>query len=417
MSLHRPLAPSELRQLKATYENEAKLLLDEAESLHDRGPLEKACKLLRLIITGYPFSTLTARAFLLLTRVLIDDGKFGEARAELLQLLKRWVTDTEMAEARFLLGSCHEREGNFSDAAAAFGEAQVLMGDPQLKEQSRVHAEYCGARSAWPTLGLGEKLIWWITGRKPEEGELLHLQVQDDDLLTEIHKSKLDKVDFFLPSAVDYSILTEATASAAASVEADEAEKVKAHHWAETQATRIASFLAAGDLPSAAKQGERIVQRLSAMGLSASATVLVELKRVSGKREDRQEQLRGTFSHLDPRQFEFEIARLLQRMGYQVNVTKATGDDGVDVFARKDNDKIVIQCKRWERKPVGRAVVDELANVARRHNATRAILATTSFFSVNGRATAVECGIEMWDFHTLCGHFKQFGASAPVGGY
>lgn len=415
MSLHRPLAPSELRQLKATYENEAKLLLDEAESLHDRGPLEKACKLLRLIITGYPFSTLTARAFLLLTRVLIDDGKFGEARAELLQLLKRWVTDAEMAEARFLLGSCHEREGNFSAAAAAFGEAQVLMSDPQFKEQSRVHSEYCGARSAWPTLGLGEKLMWWIAGRKPEEGELLHLQVQDDDLLTEIHKSKLDTVDFFLPPIVDYSILIEATASAAASVEADEAEKVKVLHWAETQATRSASFLAEGDLPSAAKQGERIVQRLSAMGLSASATVLVELKRVSGEVDKRHEQVRRAVTHPEARQFEYEIARLLQRMGYRVDVTKATGDDGVDVFARKDNDKVVVQCKRWERKLVGRAVVDELAGTASRYKATRAILATTSSFSADGRAAAEAHGIELWDFFTLCGHFKRFGASVPVG--
>ena len=376
----------------------------------------QALTLLQQIIRGYPFSALATRASLLLARVLIDDGKFGEARAELQQLLKRWVKDDELADARFLLGSCHEREGNFSDAAAAFGEAQVLMSDPQLKEQSRVHSEYCEARSAWPTLGLGEKLIWWITGRKPEEGELLRLQVQDNDLLTEIHKSKLDKVDFFLPPVVDYSLLAEARASEAASVEADDAEKVKALHWAETQATRIASLLAAGDLPSAAKRGERIVQRLSAMGLSASATVLVEVKRVSGQVEKREEQLRKTLSHPEAREFEYEIARLLQRMGYRYTVTKATGDDGVDVFAYKDNDKVVVQCKRWARKkPVGRAVVDELAGTALRYTAS-AILATTSSFSPNARNAARKHDIELWDLRTLCSLWKQFGAPAPVGG-
>ncbi len=412
MSLHRPLAPSELRQLKAAYESEAKLLLDQAESLHASRFLGKALTLLREIIKGYPFSALAGRVFLLLARVLIDGAKFGEARAELEQLLRRWVTDTERGEAEFLLGSCHEREGDFTKAAAAYAESQMLMDDPQLKEKARVHAEYCGARSTWPTLGLGEKLIWWITGRKPQEGELLRLQVQDKELLTEIHKSELEKVDFLLPPVVDYSLLTEARTSEAASVEADEAEKVKALSWAETQATRIASLLTAGDLPSAAKLAERIVHRLSPMGLSASATVLSRLRQVSGEVAKRHEQLRRSVTHLEARQFECEIARLLQRMGFRADVTGATSDDGVDVFARKDKDKIVVQCKRWEQKPVGRAVVDELAGTASRHGATRAILATTSYFSADAKSAAGKHGIELWGFSELCGYFKQYGTSA-----
>jgi len=412
MSLHRPLASSELKKLKAEYETEAKLLLDNAESLHAKRLPRNAINLLRQVITNYPFSALAARAFLRLARVLIDDGKFGEARAEIQQLLKRWVKDEELAEARFLLGTCHEREGNFGEAAAVYGEAQVLMGDPELKEQSRVHAEYCEARSAWPTLGLGQKLIWWITGHKPEEGELLRLQVRDNELLAGVHKSELENVDFFLPPIVDYSLLTEARVSEAASVEADEAEKVKTQHWAEAQATRIASLLTAGDLRSATRVAERIVQRLSVLGLPASATVLAPIKQVSGEAAKRQEGVRRTVSHLEAQQFEFEIARLLQRMGYQAHATKATGDGGVDVFARKDDDNIVVQCKRWERKPVGRAVVDELAGTASRHGATHAILVTTSDFSSDAERAARQHGIDLWDFRTLCGYFKQYGTSA-----
>jgi len=416
MSLHRPLAPSELRQLKAGYEREAKLLLDKAGDLHAEQSLREAIKLLRQIVSGYPFSGLSARAFLLLARILIDDGRPSDARMELQQLLKRWVTDEEMAEARFLLGACHEREGNFEQAAKEYEEAQALMTAPPLREQSRVHAEYCDARSTWPTLGLGKKLIWWITGRKPDEGDLLRLEVRDNELLTETHKSTLDKVDFLLPPVVDYSLLTEANASAAAAVEADEAEKVKTAHWAETQATRIASLLAANDLPGAARVGERVVQRLSAMGVPASATVLVELKRVSGLVEKREEQVRRAISHLEARQFEFEVARLLRCMGYQAHATKATGDGGVDVFARKNNDRTVVQCKRWRDQPVGRAVVDELAGTASRHGATSAILATTSYFSPDARSAAHKHGtIELWDFRVLCDYFKQFAPSEARG--
>ena len=415
MGLHRPLAGPELRQLKAAYENEARFLLDKAKTLHEGRLLGKVLPLLRQIIKGYPFSVLAARAYLLLARVLIDDGQFREARGELQHLLKRWVKNEEIGEAMFLLGSCHEREGNFNEAAAAYGEAQALVSEPQLKEHTRVHAEYCEARGAWPTLGLGKRLIWWIAGRRPQEGELLRLQVQDNELLTEIHESELDKVDFLLPPVVDYALLREAAAAEAASTEADEAARIKAQHWAETQAARIASLLAAGDLPSAAKLGERIVQRLSAMGLVASATVLVQLKSVSGEVEKRHQQVRSSITHLEARQFEYEIARLLELMGYHADVTSPTGDDGVDVFARKEKDRIVVQCKRWERRPVGRAIVDELAGTASRHGATRAILATTSYFSPDAKRAAGTHGIELWDFHRLCHCFRKYGVSPADG--
>ena len=66
---------------------------------------------LAILIPNSAEPTISYRAFLLLARVLIDDGKFGEARTELQHLLKRWVKDEELAEARFLLGTCYEREG------------------------------------------------------------------------------------------------------------------------------------------------------------------------------------------------------------------------------------------------------------------------------------------------------------------
>ena len=416
MSLHRPLASSELRRLKAAYEGDAKLLLEKAESLHTNHSLDKASGLLREIIKDYPFSALTARAFLHLGRVLIDKGKFEDARTELQQLLKRWVTDAELAEARFLIGTCYEREGKFAEASRAFEEAQGLIDDPELKEQSRVHSEYCEARSTWPSLGILKKLIWWITGRKPEEGQLLLLQVQDNELLTETHKTSLGEVDFFVPPAVDYTLLAEARDSEATAEKIADSERIKTLRWAETQGARIASLLAVNDLSSAAKIAERIVRRLFTMELPASPTVLAELKQVSGGIENKGQQLRKTVSHLEARQFEFEIAGLLQRMGYQAHATRSTADDGVDVFARRDTEKVVVQCKRWEKKPVGRAVVDELAGTASRHGATRAILATTSSFSQDGERAADKHGIELWDFVKLCGYFKRHGPTPTSDG-
>ncbi len=108
------------------------------------------------------------------------------------------------------------------------------------------------------------------------------------------------------------------------------------------------------------------------------------------------------------RQFEYEVARLLSLMDYKVNVTKATGDGGVDVFAQKDKENVIVQCKNWTR-PVGRDKVDELAGTAKRHNATRAILATTSSFSPDAERAAREHHIDMWDFFMICRLFQKYG--------
>ena len=47
------------------------------------------------------------------------------------------------------------------------------------------------------------------------------------------------------------------------------------------------------------------------------------------------------------REFEFEIGKVYSRLGYQTQVTKRSGDGGVDVIAKKDKETIYIQCKHY----------------------------------------------------------------------
>jgi restriction system protein len=58
--------------------------------------------------------------------------------------------------------------------------------------------------------------------------------------------------------------------------------------------------------------------------------------------------------NLSPIEFEFLIAELYSKMGYEVNVTKKTHDDGIDIIAKNSDvakkELIMIQCKRYERK-------------------------------------------------------------------
>jgi tetratricopeptide (TPR) repeat protein len=59
---------------------------------------------------------------------------------------------------------------------------------------------------------------------------------------------------------------------------------------------------------------------------------------------------------LNPIKFEELIGEIFSRMGYSITLTKASGDQGVDLFIRKNGQLGIIQCKRY-RGDVGQPVV------------------------------------------------------------
>ena len=75
--------------------------------------------------------------------------------------------------------------------------------------------------------------------------------------------------------------------------------------------------------------------------------------------EKRQE---GWWYKLSGWQFEEEFSKLIKERGYNIELTKGSGDGGIDLIARKDGRKIIIQCKKWKNQ-VGPAPVRELQGV------------------------------------------------------
>ncbi len=59
---------------------------------------------------------------------------------------------------------------------------------------------------------------------------------------------------------------------------------------------------------------------------------------------------------LDPIQFEALVGEVFRRMGYQVRMTKTTGDDGIDLWLTKDQNTEIVQCKRYKGNISVRAV-------------------------------------------------------------
>jgi hypothetical protein len=89
---------------------------------------------------------------------------------------------------------------------------------------------------------------------------------------------------------------------------------------------------------------------------------------------------------LTPREFEEFVAELWSRHGWTVELTKQTRDGGADIIAiRSDTGtpiKVVVEAKRYARtRPVEVGLVRQLAFVKDKFAASKAVLATTSYFS------------------------------------
>lgn len=82
--------------------------------------------------------------------------------------------------------------------------------------------------------------------------------------------------------------------------------------------------------------------------------------------------------------FERQVHVLLKKMGFEADVTKASGDGGIDIIAHSKEHitggKYIIQCKDWS-KPVGEPPVRDLYGVVTAENANKGILITTSIFT------------------------------------
>jgi Holliday junction resolvasome RuvABC ATP-dependent DNA helicase subunit len=115
----------------------------------------------------------------------------------------------------------------------------------------------------------------------------------------------------------------------------------------------------------------------------------------------------GDLQNLTGIQFEELITALLARLGFHAQMTKASGDGGIDIVADLDRPLVggtyLIQCKRFSPQSlVGAPVVREFhGSVAARPNAVKGVLITTSGFTSQATDFASEVGIELIDGEQL----------------
>lgn len=109
--------------------------------------------------------------------------------------------------------------------------------------------------------------------------------------------------------------------------------------------------------------------------------------------------------HVTPRRFEELMAELLGDFGYEVQLTKQTRDDGIDIIAIGRStplgldERYLIQCKRNARQNrVGVSVVRDLLGVGSLEPNTGLMLVTTSAFSDSAKKLALKEFVR-WRLH------------------
>ena len=79
-------------------------------------------------------------------------------------------------------------------------------------------------------------------------------------------------------------------------------------------------------------------------------------------------------------EFEQELGNLYENLGYRVDYTPSSGDQGVDLILRKNGKKTIVQCKRYK-DPAGPAIARELYGSLVASGADNAVLACTGGFT------------------------------------
>lgn len=129
------------------------------------------------------------------------------------------------------------------------------------------------------------------------------------------------------------------------------------------------------------------------------------------KSNEYQQLIDNNFSTISPHEFEETIAQLFEKMGYSVRLTSRTVDFGVDVVAKKEDDVIAIQAKKYRRgNNVGNRDIQRLLGAMqhRKVRANKSILATSSDFTVQAVEQAKETPIELWNGKYLAKMIEKY---------
>ena len=103
---------------------------------------------------------------------------------------------------------------------------------------------------------------------------------------------------------------------------------------------------------------------------------------------------------LDGIDFEYWCAACLEEQGWAVRVSKASGDQGVDIEAMKDGKSVAIQCKRYT-QPIGNKAVQEAYAGMVHYRASAACVIGTGGFTPSAQELSQSTGVILIDADSI----------------
>lgn len=102
----------------------------------------------------------------------------------------------------------------------------------------------------------------------------------------------------------------------------------------------------------------------------------------------------------DPYEFEGNCKKILEKAGWEARTTPKSGDQGVDVIAKKEDILIVVQCKFYS-QPVGNKAVQEISAGKTYYKADYAVVVTNNTYTKSARQLANSCGVILLNIKQL----------------
>lgn len=99
-------------------------------------------------------------------------------------------------------------------------------------------------------------------------------------------------------------------------------------------------------------------------------------------------------------EFEKLISEIFRFYGFETTLTPKTGDQGIDIVAKKCNTTIAIQAKRYNKSVGNHAIMEAVAGM-KHYNADRAIVVTNNYFTESAEILAEENNVDLWNRNIL----------------
>ncbi|MCI8976045.1 MAG: restriction endonuclease [Lachnospiraceae bacterium] len=111
----------------------------------------------------------------------------------------------------------------------------------------------------------------------------------------------------------------------------------------------------------------------------------------------RRRRFTDAFEDMDGHEFEYFCADLLEQRGFvEVEVTRGSGDYGIDILAEKDGVTYAVQCKRYT-APVGVKAIQEAYAGRDYYDRMVGAVMTNQYFTAPAVEAAKKLKILLWD--------------------